>query len=213
MTSLCPDFEELIGDGYTMYANGKHYLFRALTSQDYLRLARMGAQFDADAELPTKHQQIKEYKRNMPSETRTLIDYADNLESGFFMYNVLPNIRTIYFCNNIIPKADLDKKDWKLVFTYRSNYGVLSGDDGHRIPDVNSEVATTTKPDINNKETLTIPDELAIIGTVIKYKSYMGLEYTLEMGEQKALIDALKDNQEVTQITHLNKKNYYHKAT
>jgi hypothetical protein len=67
-------------------------------------------------------------------------------------------------------------------------------------------------PDLSAKEILVIPEELAILGIIIKYKAYYGIDYALEMGEQKAMLDALKENQENIQITHLDKKKYYHKV-
>jgi hypothetical protein len=198
MTQAYPDFEELIGDGYTMSANNKKFLFRQLTSQDFIRVAKTTFPLSIESKRKTDwEREIREYRKNMPSEDRTDIEFSKKLESGFYMYAEPPATRKVYFCNNFFTVDDIAQNDWTLTFAYRSNYGVIDGT--LHVRKLNVTV---------DSDTLVIPDELAILGTIIKYKSYYGLDFSLELGEQKAMIDALKENQENIQITHLDKKIY-----
>jgi hypothetical protein len=201
LTPKYADFEELIGDGFTFFCNGKKVLYRQLTDQDYLRLAKVVVpDFDNPPKFPDENQELKNYMKDMPSEDRTKIPYADNLESGFYIYETLPNTRILYFCNNILTAEDISAVPFTIMFMYRSKYGVISNGASLRSENITA-----------SDQTLIIPDELAIIGMVLKYKAAYGLDYTLELGEQKAILTALKANQENIQITHLDKKNYYTK--
>jgi hypothetical protein len=209
MQKACPDFEELMGDGFVFSTNGKSYLFRKLTHNDFLRLCKRESRYtdDNDKNIPDEDKVILNYLKNMPSDEITQIKKSDNLESGFYIYTINPDFRIIYFCNNMIdfetahPYIDVNK--FNLSFTYRSNYGVISADGEKRQPAV--------LPNNDFQRTI-LPDELAILGTMIKYKSYYGMDFSLDLGEQKALVDALKQNQEGIQVTHLNKKEYFKRS-
>lgn len=179
MTNCYPDFEELIGDGYTMRGNNKKFIYRQLTAQDFMRVAKTEFPFDISADPDSDWlQRVREYKKDMPSEDRTDVEFAKNVESGFFMYAKPPATRIVYFCNNFFTVNDIAKDDWVLTFAYRSNFGVIDGRTLSRKNNVTSD-----------NDTLVIPDELAILGTIIKYKMYYGLDISMDMGEQKAMID------------------------
>jgi hypothetical protein len=235
LDALCPGFEELIGDGFIVnkqkrkldynsgdsfpIKNENQYIFRQLTAQDYIKLARHNLDDIiipptpptpqmTDNPIKNERKEMKAYKKNMPSEDRTSILRAQNRESGFFIKSI-EGKRFVFFCNNMFdPEVDIFNYTLWLKFTYRTSWGVIG--------DVT--IGTTTKVArknsiTTNEDTLTIPDELAILGTIINYKSYYGLDFSLDMGQQKAMLDALKENQENIQITHLDKKQYHQYRT
>jgi hypothetical protein len=209
LSLFCPDFEELLGDGINFAKDGQSYLFRQLTHNDFLRLCKRELD-DVVKQIeytPDPDEEISDYRKNMPSEKNTYIKNADNLESGFYVYSKKPKTRLIYFCNNMATFGNTPLGDtFNLSFTYRSNWGVISADGNKR-----QESVLTNRIEgnvSNDNQTLTIPDELAILGTMIKYKSYYGMDFSLDLGEQKSLIDTIKQNQENVQVTHLDKKNY-----
>jgi hypothetical protein len=239
LSNLCPDMEEIMGDGFnfsiyevsepTLYKK-KSYLFRQITPIDYLRLKKTClpnvdlissknkeiVDFSQFASLRKDFdKEIKEYKKNMPSENRTNMINAENKESGFIVLGDGQTNKILYFCNNMIPDAEIYQEydtfaqSPTLEFLYRTNYGVIS-DMGERVDSIPYIEPPTPPLEPNpNKFTLVIPDELAILGTVINYKSYYGIDYTLELGQYKQMIDMIKENQENIQITHLDKKQYF----
>jgi hypothetical protein len=212
MRKFCPDFERLIGDGIAFNRRGKSYLFRQLTQNDFVRLCKME---NADIKVADDYKEdydkeIADYRRNMPSEETTYIKNSDNLESGFFVYSEgSPIQRIIYFCNNMMDMTEFGFEDvpFNLSLTYLSNYGVLSPDGWTRRDSVHTDREIEADK-TNDFQSTILPDELAILGTMIKYKSYYGMDFSLDLGEQKALIDAIKENQAGIQVTHLNKKEY-----
>jgi hypothetical protein len=246
LSYITPDLEELMGDGFsvsiyelnepTLYKK-KSYLFRQLTATDYLRLKRtcLPSQSSSDeknrssdvtfSSFKSLRKEIKEYKKNMPSENKTNMLNADNMESGFIIFGNSQSNKIAYFCNSMVSNEDISQEGGMfqqpptLEFLYRTNYGVIT-DMGERVdsipPDVPQPSPTDPPPPPpppieippNNYE-LVIPDELAILGTIINYKSYYGLDYSLDLGQYKQMMDQLKENQENIQITHLEKTQYY----
>jgi hypothetical protein len=222
LSGINPDFEELMGDGFnvsvfelnepTIYKK-KSYLFRQLTATDYLRLKRtcvptqiptpgLNRLWESFSKIPPLSEEMKEYRKNMPSEDRTSQINATNKESGFIILGDGNTNKIIYFCNNMIPDTEFNQEAGPfsqppiLDYLYRTNFGVINKMDGRVI-----------SVSVDDDEVV-IPDELAILGTIINYKTYYGLDISLEMGQQKALIDALKENQQNVQVTHLDKKRY-----
>jgi hypothetical protein len=107
--------------------------------------------------------------------------------------------KLLWICNDIIPETDLVSGNLMLVMLYYSTWIVsLTTSSG------NPPVYTTDYKDAidNDADLVNLPDELVILGTIISYKATNGLDYSLELGQQKALIDAIKVNQENVRYTH-----------
>jgi hypothetical protein len=230
LSQVCPELEELLGDGFNVsvyelyeptFYKKKSFLFRQLTPNDYLRLKKtclpnpnpsenlMRQNESNFSNFKLLRKDYKDYKRNMPSEDKTYMLNAANLESGFIILGDANTNKIAYFCNNMLLDKDIAaisntisygqgySQPPTLEFLYRTNYGVITA--------MGERVATITA----DTDTLVINDELAVLGTIVNYKSYYGIDYTLDLGQYKQMIDQLKENQENIQITHLDKKQYF----
>jgi hypothetical protein len=238
LSSLIPDMEELIGEGFNVSTfeldtrplyKKKSYMFRQLTPNDYLRLKRtcLPPQPSLDeknrsgnvtfSSFKSLRKELKEYKKNMPSENRTSMLNAENMESGFIILGDGITNKIAYFCNSMItdeefnPAGEAGEQSPTLEFLYRTNYGVIDNMNARvdTIPFIKGTPDPTKPLQPPDNYTLVIPDELAILGTIVNYKSYYGMDYSLDLGQYKQMIDQLKENQENIQITHLEKKQYY----
>jgi hypothetical protein len=216
------DIEKIEGEGFTVslytktstagdptpsdtFQRTNMYIFRQLTFSDFEKVQRGSAIGLVEPSSSKKssqnphvsYKERKEYYKNMPSEDRTKIVDATNKESGFSMLVNDGNLM-YYFCNNMIPISSIgDNVVAMLEFFYTTNRVVMDANGKHK--DVVDD----------DHDTCLLPDELLILGTIINYKSAYGLDFSLDLGQQKALIDAIKENQENLQVTHLDKKEYY----
>jgi hypothetical protein len=151
----------------------------------------------------TAMKERRDYKKNFPSEDRSPILTADNKDSGFFLMGDYMGNKIIYFVNNLISDAEVNAAfvTWEqppiIEFLYRSNYGIINQLNG-RVPVVTDDT-----------DTFVLPDELLILGIMVQYKTWYGMDVTIELGQYKAMIDQMKQNQEVIQATHLDRKSYH----
>jgi hypothetical protein len=217
----CPDVEQIVGDGInvsvfptdekTIYKS-KQYIFRQFTAQDMLRLKKSCISPTPFQNTPvptppipeyTAMKERRDYKKNFPSEDRSPILTADNKDSGFFLMGDYMGNKIIYFVNNLISDAEVNAAfvTWEqppiIEFLYRSNYGIINQLNG-RVPVVTDDT-----------DTFVLPDELLILGIMVQYKTWYGMDVTIELGQYKAMIDQMKQNQEVIQATHLDRKSYH----
>jgi hypothetical protein len=219
LTDEVSDFISLLGDGITVACvlegvEVKRVIFRQLTETDFLKLKKTPASLrevaanalfrqstpldPVDVKKKPLWQLRKEYKKNMPSEDRTQIVHAKNRESGFYIFSLDGINQMVYFCNNMLSRKDEENSQWMAYFLYQSNAVVFS--------------SGLPKESISDDNDMCIFNaELLILGTVINYKGYYGLDNSLDLGQYKALKDSLEKNQENVQITHLEKKKYYEK--
>jgi hypothetical protein len=108
--------------------------------------------------------------------------------------------KLLWICNDIISQTDLASGTIMLVMLYYSTW-IVSNTSKDGTP--SADPVTTYKDCVDSdNDIVNLPDELAILGTIIGYKSTNGLDYSLELGQQKALIEAVKVNQENVRYTH-----------
>jgi hypothetical protein len=188
------------------------YLFRQFTPADYLRYQTedhfvnyaagygFGWNKNDSFKSATPREKVYQHKKNTPSESLVGFSRAENLESGFFIATDNTGTRRLIIVNNMI-KDDIaaagEGHSYMLQILYKTNYGVLKSDG-----------LFADRFSRDSDRTL-IPDELVILGTLINFKGYFGLDYSLDLASQKAYIDKMKENEENIQLTHLNKKHYY----
>ena len=219
----CPSFVKLMGDGFIVriiyydnnvsatYKQIGQYVFRQFTDTDAVTFLPTAIGYTNPEELISSDENIddvrnqrKEHYKNLPSDKQKILVSSDKRESGFvYLGNDIGN-SMFYFINNMIPFRELynietgtnNITQGVVYFEYVSNYGIL---DKNRTPKEN----ITADDDL-----ILVNQELVMLNTIIMYKTYYGMDYQLELGQQKAIVDALQQNQENVQIVTLNKKRY-----
>lgn len=195
-----PDFDALEGDGFNLRIFDEdnnikdQFLFRSLTSTDYMRIAR-NKNFEGEDSF-NFYEKIKTIERDAPSERQQDVIKAKNLESGFYLLSGIDPGNLIYrFCYNHGELPE-NKELASLSFLYKTKYVVI-GSDG-----LFKELPS------NNMDTVSLPDELLILGIVINFKNFHGLDTAMDLAQYKSLIDALKVNQDHVQVARMDRKVY-----
>jgi hypothetical protein len=137
-------------------------------------------------------------KRDFPSQNATDVDNSTNKGSGFRFIKIKFNLY-LWICNNIITNDEIKSNTMIMNMLYYSKW--LVADFTGTLP-FYKDMVTLDGDNIN------LSDELLILGTLINYKGATGLDYSLELGQQKALIDGLKISQENIQYVRNNPKRY-----
>jgi hypothetical protein len=203
VSDVSPLFERLASGGIMMkFSNmNEAYEFRQIPIDEGLQLMKSmldeGGAVDEDGN--TVHEELRQISRNFPSEVKTNEVRGKNRQSGymvvgdFFGGMAMGKNPTIYFCNNMIkidddPEGDYSLGNLTVQFAYYERV-----------------VAATT----NAAVFVGIPDELLILGTVVNFKNYHALDYTLDMAQYNAFIEGMKRNDEQNMAVQMGKRYYY----
>jgi hypothetical protein len=207
-----PDFLKVVSGTFKVVTFGtevdiveREYTFKALQNLDFLTLS--GAYLADSQDIPPTDAVVeaRAWQKNSPSQDVTEVLRAQNKESGFFFFRSKEvSVVNVYFINNLIPFNRLFLKGstestWvarnRLSYIYTSKSMTTGA----------TETSLRIKED---QDALLIDDEIAILGTIIGFKGYYGIDYTLELGQQKALLESQKKNVENTTVTRLDNKTY-----
>jgi hypothetical protein len=206
-----PDFLKVVSGTFKVVTFGadptiveREYTFKALQNLDFLTLS--GAYLaDSQDDIPTDAVvEARAWQRNSPSQDVTQVLRAQNKESGFFFFRSKEvSVINVYFINNLIPFSDLFKMDSEETWVASNSLSYV----------YTSKSMTNGAPEQSlrikeDQDSLLIDDEIAILGTIIGFKGYYGIDYTLELGQQKALLESQKKNVENTTVTRLDNKTY-----
>lgn len=218
-----PDFEKLVGDSLNIvhgvvvsddkgtskssstFCVKNSYAFRQLTDTDFVSLFKRITAVKTSIKTKVADKVslfvdaldnfYSKKNKDFPSQDQSKLIDSSKRASGFYPLS-LDGSRQIYICNNIIKWSDISAQSpINVRFLYRSNYAVKDAD-GKMQPTFS-----------HDDDTCTLSDELLIVGTIILYKSYQSLDFSLELGQQKALVDIIKQNQQNPQYIDFEKKN------
>jgi hypothetical protein len=195
---LFTNFISIIGEGVHFYiidledtkAIKRDVLFRQLHANQFERLDNYDAE-KTDAPCPPEYRDNP--SKNSPSKEESDAHYGTKQESGFYIYfDPDKNSRILHIKQNLLTYDEIMDTDPARPTKSALNF-FYQGSPLHVTKD---------------KDVINLNDELLILSTVVNYKSTNGLDFTLELGQQKALLDALKTNQENIQVTSLNQHKY-----
>jgi hypothetical protein len=214
INQVSPDFLKVISGTFKVLTLGtgqdagkvdREYTFKSLQSLDFLTLS--GAYLaDGQEDIPTDAlAEVRAWQQSSPSKDVTQVMRAQNKESGFFFFrNSQTSVVNVYFINNLIPFSQL--------FVSGSTEGTWTANNRLSYVYVSKSMTPGEAQDSlsikADQDSLLIDDEIAVLGAIIGFKGYYGIDYTLELGQQKALLESQKKNVENTTVTRLDNKTY-----